>query len=109
MIAELYDSVAGTAVHVNSDYVVSVRPDPDDPLHQSIVKLKDGETVRWREYELKIHHLPGQTLFAMGLEVVIDGRRCLFTGDNFYHQEFANALVSNTVAAFKAASSVGPV
>ncbi len=48
MIAELYDSVAGTAVHVNSDYVVSVRPDPEDPLHQSIVKLKDGETVRIR-------------------------------------------------------------
>ena len=32
--------------------------------------LKGGETARWREYELKIHHLPGQTLFAMGLEVV---------------------------------------
>jgi glyoxylase-like metal-dependent hydrolase (beta-lactamase superfamily II) len=49
--------------------------------------LKDGETVRWREYELKIHHLPGQTQFAMAVEAVIDSRRCVFTGDNFYHQD----------------------
>lgn len=49
--------------------------------------LKDGEVVRWHEYELKVHHLPGQTVFGLGLEVVVDGRRCLFTGDNFYHHE----------------------
>jgi glyoxylase-like metal-dependent hydrolase (beta-lactamase superfamily II) len=49
--------------------------------------LKDGQTVRWHEYELKIHHLPGQTRFAMGIEAVIDSRRCIFTGDNFYHQD----------------------
>jgi glyoxylase-like metal-dependent hydrolase (beta-lactamase superfamily II) len=49
--------------------------------------LKDGQTVRWREHELKVHHLPGQTRFAMGLEAVIDSRRCLFTGDNFYHAD----------------------
>jgi glyoxylase-like metal-dependent hydrolase (beta-lactamase superfamily II) len=47
--------------------------------------LKDGETVRWRDYELKVHHLPGQTTFGMGIEVAVDGKRCLFTGDNFYH------------------------
>jgi glyoxylase-like metal-dependent hydrolase (beta-lactamase superfamily II) len=49
--------------------------------------LKDGEVVRWHEYELKIHHLPGQTIFGMGLEVQIDGKKCLFTGDNFYHHD----------------------
>ncbi len=49
--------------------------------------LKDGQTVRWREYGLKVHQLPGQTRFALGLEAVIDSRRCLFTGDNFYHAD----------------------
>jgi glyoxylase-like metal-dependent hydrolase (beta-lactamase superfamily II) len=56
------------------------------PVHAHLV-LKDGETVRWHEYELKFHHLPGQTQFAMGLEAMIDSRRCIFTGDNFYHQD----------------------
>lgn len=50
-------------------------------------KLRDGETVRWQEYELKIHHLPGQTVFAQGVEVLVDGKKCLFTGDNFFHHE----------------------
>jgi glyoxylase-like metal-dependent hydrolase (beta-lactamase superfamily II) len=50
-------------------------------------RLKAGQTVTWREYELKIHHQPGQTVFAMGVEVVVDGKRCLFTGDNFYHAD----------------------
>ena len=48
-------------------------------------RLRDGEVVRWREYELKFHHHPGQTRFGMGLEVTVDGKRCVFTGDNFYH------------------------
>lgn len=50
-------------------------------------RVKGGETVAWHEYRLKFHHLPGQTEFAMGLEVEVDGRKCLFTGDNFYHQD----------------------
>ena len=49
--------------------------------------LQDREVIRWREHELKFHHLPGQTTFAMGVEVQIDGKRCLFTGDNFFHHE----------------------
>lgn len=49
--------------------------------------LKEGEVIRWHEYELKIHHLPGQTVFAMGVEAQIDGKKCLFTGDNFYHHD----------------------
>ncbi len=50
-------------------------------------RLKDGDVVRWHEYELKIHHLPGQTMFGIGVEVTVDGQHCLFTGDNFYHHE----------------------
>jgi glyoxylase-like metal-dependent hydrolase (beta-lactamase superfamily II) len=49
--------------------------------------LKDGETAAWREYSLKFHALPGQTAFTSGIETTIDGKRCLFTADNFFHQE----------------------
>lgn len=47
----------------------------------------DGETLRWREYALKFHHLPGQTVYTTGVETTIDGKRCLFTGDNFFHHD----------------------
>jgi glyoxylase-like metal-dependent hydrolase (beta-lactamase superfamily II) len=43
--------------------------------------------VKWHEYELTIHHHPGQTNYAMGVEVEIDGKHCLFSGDNFYHAD----------------------
>jgi hypothetical protein len=33
-------------------------------------RLADGKTVHWREYELLIHHLPGQTYFTMGIPIV---------------------------------------
>ncbi len=48
---------------------------------------KDGESLTWREYKFKFHHLPGQTEFTMGVETVIDGKRCYFTADNFFHQD----------------------
>jgi glyoxylase-like metal-dependent hydrolase (beta-lactamase superfamily II) len=47
----------------------------------------DGQTIHWHEHALTFHHLPGQTEFAMGIEAAIDGRRCFFTGDNFYHAD----------------------
>ena len=46
MIVPFVDSVAGTAVYLNPDYVVSLRPDPAEPTRVSIVKLRDGESVR---------------------------------------------------------------
>jgi glyoxylase-like metal-dependent hydrolase (beta-lactamase superfamily II) len=49
--------------------------------------LKDGESAAWREYRFRFHHLPGQSLFTMGMEAVIDGKRCYFTADNFFHQD----------------------
>jgi glyoxylase-like metal-dependent hydrolase (beta-lactamase superfamily II) len=45
----------------------------------------DGESATWREFTFKFHHLPGQTHFTSGIEVTIDGKRCLFTADNFFH------------------------
>ncbi len=50
-------------------------------------RLRDGETAAWREYRLKFVHFPGQSEFTMGVETTIDGKRCYFTADNFYHQD----------------------
>jgi hypothetical protein len=46
MIVQLRDSVAGTPVYINPAYVVTLRPDPGDLDRVSIVKLRDGETIR---------------------------------------------------------------
>ena len=40
-----------------------------------------GRPVAWREYELTAHALPGHTLYAAAIEVEVDGRRMLATGD----------------------------
>lgn len=40
-----------------------------------------GEPFRWHEYELRLHALPGHTLYAVAIEVEVDGRRILATGD----------------------------
>ena len=48
MIVQLMDSVTGTPVYINPAYVVSLRPDPADPDHISIIKIRDGESVRVR-------------------------------------------------------------
>lgn len=50
-------------------------------------RIEDGQTVDWREYRLKIFHQPGQTTFAMAVAVTVDAKKCLFTGDNFYHAD----------------------
>lgn len=49
-------------------------------------ELADGDTATWREYAFRFHHLPGQTEFTSGIEATIDGKRCFFTADNFFHQ-----------------------
>jgi glyoxylase-like metal-dependent hydrolase (beta-lactamase superfamily II) len=50
-------------------------------------KFADGDTGSWREYSFRFHHFPGQTEYTMAAETTIDGKRCLFTADNFFHQE----------------------
>jgi glyoxylase-like metal-dependent hydrolase (beta-lactamase superfamily II) len=47
-------------------------------------RLADGETFTWREYTFRAHYFPGQTDLHAAYEVTIDGRRALFSGDNFY-------------------------
>lgn len=46
MIVQFMDTVAGTAVYINPMYVVTPRPDPADPDHVSVVRLRDGESIR---------------------------------------------------------------
>ncbi len=48
---------------------------------------RDGEMLSWREYTFRFRYLPGQTEFTMGVETTIDGKRCFFTADNFFHQD----------------------
>jgi glyoxylase-like metal-dependent hydrolase (beta-lactamase superfamily II) len=48
---------------------------------------KDGQALTWWEYRFRFHHLPGQTEYTMGWETDIDGKRCYFTADNWFHQD----------------------
>lgn len=50
-------------------------------------RMRDGDGATWREYRFVFHHLPGQTEFTSGIEASIDGKRCYFTADNFFHQD----------------------
>jgi hypothetical protein len=45
MVVPFFDSTVGAAVYVNPDSVMTLRPDPDNPLDASLVKLQDGETL----------------------------------------------------------------
>jgi uncharacterized protein (DUF1786 family) len=46
MIVQFVDSVTGTPVYINPDYVVTLRPDPAHLDEVSILKVRDGETIR---------------------------------------------------------------
>jgi hypothetical protein len=46
MIVQMTDIATGTAAYINPTYVVTLRPDPADPDHVSIVRLRDGESIR---------------------------------------------------------------
>jgi hypothetical protein len=48
MIAEFFDAKTGTSVYINPRYVVSMRPDPDDPLNVTVLRLEGGETLTVR-------------------------------------------------------------
>lgn len=43
----------------------------------------NGESWRWREFELTAYHFPGQTLYHSGLLAVGRGLRLFFVGDSF--------------------------
>lgn len=45
MVVLVVDNVTGTPVYLNPRYVVTVRPDPNDPDHISQIKLQGGESL----------------------------------------------------------------
>jgi glyoxylase-like metal-dependent hydrolase (beta-lactamase superfamily II) len=51
-----------------------------DPIVADRV-LPTGVPIPWNEYEITVHEQPGHTLFAVAYEVVVDGVRVMFTGD----------------------------
>jgi glyoxylase-like metal-dependent hydrolase (beta-lactamase superfamily II) len=44
-------------------------------------RLPVGESFAWHEYELRIHAQPGHTMYAVAIEVEVDGKRILLIGD----------------------------
>lgn len=46
MVTQFMDIAAGSAVYINPTYVVTLRPDPADPDHVSIITLRNGESIR---------------------------------------------------------------
>ena len=46
MVIQFTDVATGTAAYLNPAYVMTVRPDPADPDHVSVVRLRDGESIR---------------------------------------------------------------
>ena len=48
MIIPFFEATSGVAIYINPAYVISLRSDPADPEHTSIIKLSDGETLSIR-------------------------------------------------------------
>jgi glyoxylase-like metal-dependent hydrolase (beta-lactamase superfamily II) len=84
----LLRDVEGTQVWVPDNFAdVMGRPERydlpclwHDPISADRT-LPIGGTVRWEEYELGIHELPGHTEFAAAISFVVDGTRVIVTGD----------------------------
>jgi glyoxylase-like metal-dependent hydrolase (beta-lactamase superfamily II) len=53
-----------------------------DPI--SVDRVLPLETpIRWEEYVLTLHGLPGHTLYAVAIELEVDGKHVLVTGDQY--------------------------
>ena len=48
-------------------------------------RLADRERFEWDGFDLVAHELQGQTCYATGVELDLDGRRVMFTGDNIFY------------------------
>lgn len=53
-----------------------------DPIHADRV-LPVGAPVQWEEYTLHIYPFRGHTRYEVGIFVEVDGKRMLFTGDQY--------------------------
>jgi len=86
----LLRKVEGTEVWAGQNMVdVLERPEAQDlpclwyepiPVDRS---LPLEQAVAWEEYELTLHPLPGHTLYAVAIQVEVDGKCILAVGDQF--------------------------
>lgn len=49
--------------------------------------LQVGVPIRWEEYEFTLHPLPGHTLYAVAIELDVDGKKVLISGDQYHGEE----------------------
>jgi len=61
MVVPFVDTVVGTPVYINPVYVVSLRPDPADPDRVSIIKLRDGESIRAKGHHREVANTLART------------------------------------------------
>ena len=52
--------------------------------------LKDGEILKWDDYEFQVFHFPGQTEYHMGMFGEVDGKSVFWTGDSIAQQLWKN-------------------
>jgi glyoxylase-like metal-dependent hydrolase (beta-lactamase superfamily II) len=60
--------------------------------------LEDGESMVWEGIPLRFVYLPGQTEYAQGLLIEIDGKRILFDGDNISYPVPGRPMLGHYVA-----------
>jgi glyoxylase-like metal-dependent hydrolase (beta-lactamase superfamily II) len=60
--------------------------------------LSDGESFDWEGMKLRFYYLPGQTEFAQGLLLEVDGKRILFDGDNISYPVPGRPMLGHYVA-----------
>lgn len=86
---QLLQDVLGTEVWVPANFV-DVLAHPThydlpclwyDPIRADRTIVLD-QPVRWHEYDLTFHDLPGHTLYAVAISFTVDGRKVLATGDH---------------------------
>ena len=78
------DTVAGPIEHPERYRVTCLLP-WYGTAHDAITvdrRVEDGQRIRWREFDLEIFHLGGQTDYHLGVNVTIGGVRTLFVGDS---------------------------
>lgn len=66
-----------------------------EPIH-NLVPLQEGETLKWKEFNLTSFFFPGQTLYHGALKVTrVSGERVWFIGDSFTPTGFGDHCPQN--------------
>ncbi len=57
--------------------------------------LPEATPVKWEEYELCLHPISGHTRYSVMISVVVDGKRMVFTGDQYAGEADPNYVYAN--------------